>query len=85
MRILLPETKEHPDLHIATTRTYKGKNWDTARKLPNKNGRYMCTLPLFIEHINLLFSDKDVYDSTGKKLSSERRTALINDITEVAL
>jgi len=70
----------YPDVFIAMQRTHFGKRWHQTMRDLHQEKCYMPTINQFVDFLNLLRSEKPVYDHTGRKIGQEKRKALLEDI-----
>ncbi len=80
--ILLPETKDHPDIQIAREVTHKGKNWHQAQELLKQEDSSMLSPDLFAEFLRLLKSEKRLYDGLGNLINLMEGQKIKEEITE---
>ena len=72
----------HPDLHIALSRQYQGKDWNTTKSTLNQNNQLFLPVYLFRESLIHLRSGKPIYNEHGKRIPRSTITQTLNDIYE---
>ncbi|MEK6830268.1 MAG: hypothetical protein AABY15_09195 [Nanoarchaeota archaeon] len=72
----------HPDLHIALSRQYQGKDWNTTKSTLEQNHQLCLPVYLFREALIHLRSKERIYNECGKRIPKTTITQTLNDIYE---
>lgn len=75
-------TYEYPDLNVTTTRHYTNRRFDKMCDSAYKKGYSFLSPRQFFDLKHLLESGRDVYDGTGRKISSLRVREMLADMFE---
>ena len=82
--IILPETRNHPDLLIAKNKSHENKKWFQAQGLLKQEDSFMLTPELFAEFLRLLKSKRELFDGFGNLITEQNiKERILEEILEI--